>query len=51
MSFMFEMLDVYQEAVDLADQAASLPEQFPRGYGYLSDQLNRAALSIATNIA
>lgn len=51
MPFMFEKLDVYQKAVDFADQAASLTEQFPRGYGYLSDQLNRAALSIATNIA
>ena len=51
MTFMFEKLDVYQKAVDFADQAASLTEQFPRGYGYLSDQLNRAALSIATNIA
>ena len=48
---MFEKLDVYQKAVDFADQAASLTEQFPRGYGFLSDQLNRAALSIATNIA
>ena len=51
MPFMFEKLDVYQKAVDFADQAATLTEQFPRGYGYLSDQLNRAALSIATNIA
>ncbi len=51
MTFMFEKLDVYQKAVDFADQAASLTEQFPRGYGYLADQLNRAALSIATNIA
>lgn len=51
MTFMFEKLDVNQRAVDFADQAASLTEQFPRGYGYLADQLNRAALSIATNIA
>ena len=51
MSFMFEKLDVYQKAVDFADQSASITEQFPRRYGYLSDQLNRAALSIATNIA
>ena len=26
-------------------------EGFPRGYGFLVDQLNRAALSIATNLA
>ena len=51
MTFMFEKLDVYQKAVDFADQAASITEQFPRGYGYLSDQLNRAALSIAANPA
>ncbi len=51
MPFMFEKLDVYQKAVDFVDQIASLTEQFPRGYGFLSDQLNRAALSIVTNIA
>ena len=51
MSFMFEKLDVYQKAVNFADQAAALTENFPRGYGFLSDQLNRAALSIATNLA
>ena len=51
MTFMFEKLDVYQKAVDFTDSAASLTEEFPRGYGYLADQLNRAALSIATNIA
>ena len=27
-----------------------LTEAFPRGYGFLVDQLNRAALSIATNL-
>ncbi len=48
---MFEKLDVYQKAVDFADQAASLTEGFRRGYGYLADQLNRSALSIATNLA
>jgi four helix bundle protein len=29
----------------------SRTEAFPRGYGFLVDQLNRAALSIAANIA
>jgi four helix bundle protein len=48
---MFEKLEVYQKAVDLADDVARLTEQFPRGYGFLVDQLNRAALSIAANIA
>ena len=51
MAFMFENLDVYQKALDFADKITSLTEQFPRGYYFLADQLNRAALSIATNIA
>lgn len=48
---MFEKLDVYQKALDLADEIAALTEGFPRGYGFLVDQLNRAALSITTNLA
>ena len=51
MAFMFEKLQVYQKAVDFADQATGLTESFPRGYGFLADQLNRAALSVAANIA
>jgi|SRR6185437_2862162 len=51
MAFMFENLQVYQKAVDFADKVASYTESFPRGYYFLVDQLNRAALSIATNIA
>ncbi len=51
MAFMFEKLEVYQKAVDFADEVASMTEGFPRGYGFLVDQLNRAALSIATNLA
>ena len=51
MAFMFENLQVYQKAVDLADRVAALTESFPRGYYFLVDQLNRAALSIATNLA
>ncbi len=51
MAFMFEKLEVYQKALDFVDQATTLTEGFPRGYGFLSDQLNRAALSIATNLA
>jgi four helix bundle protein len=49
--FMFENLDVYQKAVDFVDKAITLTEDFPRGYGFLSNQLNRAALSIVTNLA
>lgn len=51
MAFMFEKLEVYQKAVDFSDQIVELTETLPRGYGFLSDQLNRAALSIATNLA
>jgi four helix bundle protein len=51
MAFMFENLQVYQKAVDFADKIASKTEAFPRGYYFLVDQVNRAALSIATNLA
>jgi four helix bundle protein len=51
MTFMFENLEVYQKAVDLADEIAALCESFPRGYGFLVDQLNRAVLSTSTNLA
>ena len=51
MPFMFENLQVYQKAVDFADQVAATAETFPRGYYFLVDQVNRAALSIATNLA
>jgi four helix bundle protein len=51
MAFTFEKLIVYQKAIDFADRVCQLTEQFSRGYGFLVDQLNRAALSIAANIA
>ena len=51
MAFMFENLDVYQKAIDFADEITTLTATFPRGYYFLADQLNRAALSIATNLA
>lgn len=51
MAFMFENLHVYQKSVDFADRIASYTESFPRGYYFLVDQLNRAAMSIATNLA
>ena len=51
MPFAFEKLLVYQKAVDFADRALAITEQFPRGYGFLGDQLNRASVSIAANIA
>jgi four helix bundle protein len=51
MPFAFEKLVVYQKAVALADACCSLTKDFPRGYFFLADQLNRAVLSIAANIA
>jgi four helix bundle protein len=50
-AFAFEKLLLYQKAVDFADAICQQTEQFPRGYGFLVDQLNRASLSIAANIA
>ena len=51
MSFILEKLNVYQEAVNIAEKISKLTEEFPRGSYYLADQLNRAATSIALNIA
>lgn len=51
MAIMFENLQVYQKAITFADAICTLIRDFPRGYFFLADQLNRAALSIAANIA
>jgi hypothetical protein len=51
MSFMFEKLAVYQKALDFADRVIQVTDDFPRGYSFLADQLNRAALSISANLA
>ncbi len=51
MAFMLEKLEVSRKAVDFAGEAASLTESFPRGCGFLADQLNRAALSIAADLS
>ena len=51
MPFMFENLEVYQKSVDLTEKIMNLTDEFPKGYYFLTDQLNRASLSIATNIA
>lgn len=51
MPFAFEKLVVYQKAISFADAICTLTRDFPRGYYFLVDQLNRAALSIAANIA
>jgi len=46
MAFMFENLEVYQKAINFADQITSLTEKIPRGYYFLTEQLGRATLSI-----
>lgn len=51
MAFAFEKLVVYQKSVDFVDQACQFARQFPRGHGFLVDRINRAALSVAANIA
>ena len=51
MPFAFEKLLVYQKAISFADEICTLTRDLPRGYFFLGDQLNRAALSIAANIA
>ena len=50
-AFSFEKLLVYQKCVDFADTVCRQTERFPRGHGFLVDQLNRAAVSISANIA
>ncbi len=49
MKFRHEKLDVYQKAIEFL--ALGLIREMPKGYGFLSDQLKRASLSIPLNIA
>src|SRR5580698_10297922 len=51
MAFAFEKLQVYQKAITFADAICTLTRDLPRGYFFLGDQLSRASLSIAANIA
>ncbi len=51
MAFAFEKLIVYQKAITFADEVCTLTRDLPRGFFFLSNQLNIAALSIAANIA
>ena len=46
-----EKLTVYQTAIEFVILADEVIEHLPRGRAYLSDQLQRAALSIPLNIA
>ena len=49
--FDHEKLTVYQVAIEFVMLADEVIEHLPRGRAYLSDQLQRAALSISLNIA
>ena len=51
MPFLFEKLEVYQLAVDVAVDIAALTDTFPPRTRTLSDQLIRASISISANIA
>lgn len=49
--FDHDKLDVYNLAIEFVVTADNVVESLPRGRAYLADQLSRAALSIALNIA
>lgn len=50
--FGFENLEVYQLAIDLTADVYKLTEKFPKSEQFgLTNQLNRAAVSVALNIA
>src|SRR5580704_12585317 len=51
MAFAFEKLLVYQKAITFADPICTITRALPSGYFFLGDQLSRASLSIAANIA
>jgi len=50
--FIFEKLDVYQKAVEFANQAFSMSSEFSQKVQFsVGDQLRRASLSVPNNIA
>ena len=49
--FDHERLDVYRAAIEFVANADELATHLPRGRHYLSDQLQRAAISVPLNIA
>ena len=51
MPFMLGNLGVYKKSIDFTGKIISLTDEFPKGYYILTVQLNRASLSIATDIA
>lgn len=52
MSFNFEKLDVYNKAIDFANEIYSLTKTFPKNEIFgLINQLRRAAVSISLNVS
>ncbi len=52
MGFKFERLDVWQRAIEFADDMFEIADALPQRYQFsLGEQLRRAALSVPTNIA
>jgi four helix bundle protein len=47
----YERLDVYQRTIEFLAIILPVIDDFPRGHAAVRDQLRRAALSIALNIA
>ena len=50
-TFDHERLDVYQAAIEFVAVADTISSHLPRGRSCLADQLHRAAISVALNIA
>jgi four helix bundle protein len=49
--FDHDRLDVYHAVIEFVGLAGEIVEALPRGRAYVKDQLARASLSIATNLA
>lgn len=50
-TFDHERLDVYRAAIEFVAIADTIASHLPQGRSYLADQLHRAAISVALNIA
>ncbi len=50
-TFPHHRLDVYRLSLEALDATAALVQRVPRGYGYATNQLRRAALSTVLAIA
>jgi four helix bundle protein len=46
-----ERLECFRQLVNVAEDLAKMVAKWPRGYGFLSDQLNRAITSAVLNLA